>query len=85
MNENKTIIGLLLIIAILGAALFIKIVFFRDTNYLSFKTDENGTVVTNISGAEQAVVNKTFDYVQSVQEEKDQHKELENEWSKYSN
>ena len=81
MNENKTIVVLLLIIAILGVALFIKIVFFRDTNFLAVQVDENG----NTTHAEQAIANKTFDYMQSVQEEKDQHKDLENEWAKYSN
>lgn len=89
MNENKTIVMLLIIIAILGLALGIKIFFFSDTNFLKINVDQNGTIIQNTTNktttAENAIANKTSGYVDSVQQEKENHRELEQEWDSYSN
>ncbi|MBR3134549.1 MAG: hypothetical protein IKG56_03720 [Clostridia bacterium] len=84
MDDNKTIIGLLLIIFILAAALFIKIFFFKDST--PSKIDINETFMSNWSvSAENAVANKTSGYTKSVQEEKENHNKLEQEWDQYQN
>lgn len=89
MDENKTIVMLLLIIVILGLALGIKMFFFKDSSITEFTMDQNGLVVQNTTNrttrTENAIANKTSGYVDSVQQEKDNHNELVKEWDSYSN
>lgn len=84
MDDNKTIVGLIIIILILAAALFVKVFFFKDAT--PTKIDINETFMSDWSmDSENAIANKTSGYTKSVQEEKEKHNQLEQEWEQYQN
>lgn len=84
MNDNKTIIGLLIIIAILGALLGIRMLFPEQEDYSKNYTEISLDPETVSKEASNAIADKASPYTQSVQKEKDNHNKLESEWDEYS-
>ena len=76
MNQDNTIKILLVIVAILAIALVLRITVFKDTE---IHIDLSSNSVVN------AVANKTNDYVNSTNYEKNKYNEVEQSMDKYFN
>lgn len=84
-SSTKTLIGLIILVLILGGALA-YIMYFGDSNVIqnensgfSFNPGDTSRKAVN------AIANKTYDYTHSVQEEKNNYNQIEQDIDSYHN